>query len=165
MPRFQKLFVSMLLCTLLLGTSGSCALIGDFINPDLAELLGISSGGGVVIVAFNNTTDYTAIFEAFESVSATDLTNDSRQFSVEVTSDSVANEVLNCPLGLVYPIGATVVTTSGVATAVYAGPELTSPDMFSCGDVIEFRLEETRTTTTNGTESTFNIVVQVVPGQ
>jgi len=155
---------------------GGCVVIGDLLDPTLAQQLGLTAGGtqGVIIVAFNNTTSFPATFQAFESRDVVDLARDSRNFSLQVAAGEVANEVLECPVGLVSPgsLGAdfarvavaAVVTTDAAAVAVnYAGPVLSAPDI-SCGDLIEIRLIQTTTTTDEAETSAFRIAVVVVPG-
>ncbi len=168
-PRAQLAALSVALVPLL-----GCPIVADILDPTLAGQLGLGTTGsqGVVIVAFNNDTRFNVEFFAYESVDAQDLTRDSRNFTAQVTSGNVANEVLDCPVEVFAPgslsadfaqntLAATVTTDGGAVSVNYLGPPLETPD-FSCGDVIEVRVQSTGAAT--DAEGAFEIVVRVIPG-
>jgi hypothetical protein len=162
-------------CCLLALPIGGCGLPLDLLNPNLASSLGfdvstIQSGQGTVIVAFQNATRYPVTFFAFESQDTTDLSIDSRNFSLEVANGEVGNEVLSCPLGLISPgslnasfqiseVAAEVQAEAGAVQVAYGGAPLQINSAFSCGDVIEMRVSP------SGDATTFVLTVRVVPGR
>jgi len=173
-----------LTAALLLLPVGGCTVLSDLLAPGLPLQLGldprtITGDQGVVLVAFNNTTQFPATFFAFGAQNAQDLTKGSRNFSAVVDAGAQQNEVIDCPVGAIAPgslsstfqpqtLAATVVGTSGTTTAnaavEYAGPLLVSGNAFICGDMIEITLSSTGATTT-GSQSNFAISVRVVPGR
>jgi hypothetical protein len=152
-----------------------CTFLADAFSPAIFTALGLDPGAifpprGTVIVVFANQTSYPAAFSAFESVDAQDLSQDSRNFSVQAAANETRNEVLDCPVGLVGPgtldtsfasdlIVARVQTPTGVVDVPY-GFTLTGGTDFVCGDVVEFTL----TTTGSGQNQTFSVGLRVVPG-
>ena len=165
------------LAGLVLVAAGGCGLLVDFFDPDLAGRLGLDPATvkpqqGTVIVAFANSTRYPAAFNAYWSRDANNLAGYSRNFSVDVPSGNVRNEVLECPVGVVSPGSldstftpsalAVVVQAAGEAEEVqYAGPPLISGDGFFCGDVIEIRLSAIGT----GDTATYAVSVRVIRGR
>ncbi len=121
--------------------------------------MGLGTSSGVVIVAFNNETDADAVMSAFESADVLG-TQDARTFSVEVDANEVVNEVLECPVGLIQAVGATLTTDSASASVEYAGLPATVNDSFSCGDVIEIRLSQRQ----SGDAVTYALTMRVIPG-
>ena len=142
---------------------------GDLLNPNLLMQFGIDPNAfttptGTVIVMFNNNSAGQATFHAFVAADSADLSQDSRNFSVEVPAGKSRNEVLTCPAGEVGPgsLGANFdiqtlavdVLTAGAATSVdYLGAPLISPRDFACGDLIVIELNQDATA----------ITVQVIP--
>jgi hypothetical protein len=134
-----------------------CAVPYDAVNPDLITSFGLDPARilpqtGKIVVLFENATDSPALFFAFEGVDAQDLSQDSRNFSVEVAAQDDRNEVLDCPIEIVTPgiinpdfsvdlTGAIVATANGNVSVMYTGAPLISPPDFSCGDLIVIRLE------------------------
>ena len=172
----RRVLFGLLAGSLLVSLVGGCVVVADLLDPSLAGQLGLTAGGtqGVIVVAFNNTTSFPATFEAFVSRDATDLTRDSRNFSSAVAAGDVANEVLECPVGVVSPgsldasfardgVAAVVTTDSGTEDVTYAGPVLSGTDI-SCGDLVEIRLVQTSAGTGDTATSAFRIVVVVIPG-
>jgi hypothetical protein len=167
---------SRLLPLLCLVPLAGCAVLSDLLAPGLPLQLGLDPATiipqeGVVLVAYNNTTQSQATFYAFSAVNAQDLTAGSRNFSAVVDAGKQQNEVVDCPVGVVapgsldssfavQPLAAVVNGTS----VDYAGPVLTSGDTFVCGDMIEITLSSTGATTT-GSQATYAISVRVVPGR
>jgi len=158
---------------------GGCTLATDLVNPTLATSLGLpgsqSGERGVVIMAFNNTTRFPAVFLAFEAEDATDATS-GRNFSVQVQPGEVANEIIECPVAVLGPgtlgadlsvdtAAAVVVAGQNLATVEYAGGPLLSGTAYKCGDVIEVRLVATATGTGDQQQQNLRIVVRVIPGQ
>lgn len=157
-----------------------CTVAADFFNPTFASTLGLtpaSSGQGVVIVAFNNTTRFNATFYAYESLDAVDLSRQARNFSQVVAPSEVKNEVIDCPVERVSPGSldasyaeipvAVVVEGQGTAEGeqvTYTGGPLISGQAFSCGDVIEIRLSQRQTGTGDQAETEFFLTVRVLPG-
>lgn len=148
---------------------GGCSIVLDIFDPGLFPTQG---GQGVVIVAFNNMTRFSAQFLAFESKDSQDLTRGARNFTADVQAGEVSNEVLDCPVELLSPgsldagftratVSAVVMTDSGQQEVSYTGPVLITPD-FRCGDLIEFRLISTGGGGDAAEE--FRISVQVIPG-
>jgi hypothetical protein len=136
-----------------------CIVATDVINPDVFTALGadpnLTSGvTGRTVVNFENNTGSEVLFYAFEAPSASDVTQDSRNFSVLVESGGIRNEVLDCPLGIFGPgglnadfsysdVAATIITDTGDGTDVtYTGSVLQVSLDFKCGDVINVRLDE-----------------------
>ena len=162
---------------LVLIVAGGCGLLVDFFDPDLAGRLGLDPATvrpeqGTVLVAFNNTTRSPAVFSAYWSRDARNLTRYSRNFNVDVPAGNVRNEVLECPVGLVSPgtlgpdfgrdnVAAIVQTATGFEDVAYAGPVLVSGDGFVCGDVIEVRLSSVGT----GEAATYSVSVRVIRGR
>ncbi len=162
---------------LVLIAAGGCGLLVDFFDPDLAGRLGLDPATikpqqGTVIVAFANSTRYPAAFNAYWSRDANNLAGYSRNFSVDVPSGNVRNEVLECPVGVISPGSldstftpsglAVVVQAAGEAAQVeYAGPPLISGDGFFCGDVIEIRVSAIGT----GDTATYAVSVRVIRGR
>jgi hypothetical protein len=175
---------SRLLPILSLVPLAGCAIMSDLLAPTLPLQLGLDPATvtpqqGVVLVAFNNTTQFPATFYAFSSINAQDLTAGSRNFSKVVNAGNQQNEVIDCPVGVIAPgslsasfqpqtLAATVAGTSGTtsvnAAVDYAGPQLVSGNAFQCGDMIEISLTSTGATATGG-QSNFAISVRVVPGR
>jgi len=158
----------------LLLVSG-CGLVSDIFDPGLASQIGLDPAiirpqQGTIIVAFNNTTRYPAVFYGAWSLDAQDLTQKSRNFSVEVPAGSVRNEVLECPVGLITPGSfeadfsynnlAALVTAPGAGEVTYSGGPLLNGSSFLCGYVIEVRLYSIGT----GENATYGVTVQVIPG-
>jgi len=157
---------------------GGCAVLSDLLAPGLALELGldprtITGDQGVVLVAFNNTTQFPATFYAFAAINAEDLTAGSRNFSAVVDPGEQQNEALDCPVGALAPgsldatfqvdtLAATVAGTAGTETVnaavAYEGPLLVSGNAFVCGDMIEITLVATG-------DDTFAVSVRVVPGR
>ncbi len=176
---------------LMLVPIGGCGVIVDVLNPGLLVDLGLDPATiipqpGTVIVAFHNTTPYTATFFAYESVDTVDLSQSSHNFSTVVGADEVKNEVLECPVGQIAPGSlAADFTPDTLAAAVrvvtadqqtqtvelvdveYAGDPLVSGIAFTCGDLVELRLVVATTAADNqgGTQQQFRMVVQVIPGR
>ncbi|MEW6251541.1 MAG: hypothetical protein AB1716_12910 [Planctomycetota bacterium] len=96
---------------------GGCPVIGDFFAPGLATSLGLDPTAqqpaqGVVIVAFQNMTQFPAVFYAFKATNSVDWTVGARNFSLEVAAGQVSNEVLECPVGVIVPGSFTYTLTS-----------------------------------------------------
>lgn len=160
---------------------GGCALVSDMIAPSLPLQLGLDPATvtpqqGVVVVAFNNTTQFPAEFYAYEAPNAQNVSSSSRNFSAQVDAGKQQNEVLDCPVGVISPgslnasfqpdsTAVTVAGTAGtqgvVATVAYTGPALEVSKAYSCGDLIEIRLSATGTTD----QPTFAVSVRVIPGR
>ncbi len=155
-----------------------CALVGDALDPTFVAQLGLDpatiiSQPGVVLVAFNNTTNQPAVFQAFSTVDAIDPTRGARNFSVDVAGKEVKNEVVDCPVGLIAPgsldasfawqrVGATVTTGTATTAVEYGGVPVTAGQSFLCGDVIEIRLSAAAAT---GDQQNYLITVRVIPGR
>jgi hypothetical protein len=154
-----------------------CVVAADTLNPAFFSAMGFDPGTifpsqGTVIVSFTNPTDYTVTFHAFESADPDDLSADSRNFSVVVPPNSSRNEVLSCPVGLVSTgvldesyewdgsQAAEIVTGEETIDVEYAWP-LREGDAFSCGDVIDFRLESGYV----GEDLQYIITVRIIPGR
>lgn len=161
--------VTTVLGVLLLSVLG-CSIAADALNPAILSSLGIDPGTiipspGVIVVAFNNESSAPGEFYAFESVSAQDLSIDSRNFSLPVDPFETRNEVIECPVGMVSPgsltdafafqgLAATMETNTGEVTVTYEGTPLIAGQDFSCGDLIEIRVS-----------ATYILSVQVHPGR
>ena len=177
----ERLLLGTLTCGLVLLAGGGCGLVGDLFAPQFAQEFGLDPATikpqqGTVLVAFDNTTRFPATFFAYESVDAQDLTRSSRNFSADVAAGKVANEVLDCPVGLISPgslgsnfavdrtaviLAGTVGTTATGTTLLYAGNPVISGSSFSCGDVIEIRLSATGA----ADQPVFTVSVRVIPGR
>ncbi len=162
---------------------GGCTILSDLLAPSLPLQLGldpstISPQQGVVLVAFNNTTQFPATFFAFEAANAQNLSASARNFSALVDAGQQQNEVLDCPVGVVAPgslsatftpetLAATVAGTAGTTTTVaqvaYAGPLLEAGHAYTCGDLIEITLSSTGGT--GGAQAGYAISVRVIPGR
>ena len=155
-----------------------CLLAADVVNPAAWAAIGIDPATvarppGVIIVAFNNTTRFDASFAAFSLVDRNDVTKGSRNFIVDAAAGEAANEVLECPIGLVAPgsllpdfstspLAATVnAGDAGVVSVNYEGPALELGTSFACGDVVEIRLTEQRV----GDDQAYFVSLRVIPGQ
>ncbi len=169
-----------LLCGLLLVPAGGCAVVSDVLSPNLLASLGIDPATvvapqGVVIVAFNNQTQFPADFQAWEAKNARDLRQQSRNFVVHVEAGKQGNEVLDCPIGVISPgsldatfapqaQAVTVWTTSQGNTqstqVAYAGQPLEVGTAFQCGDVIEITL--VAAAAQQGGQQAFQLLVQVI---
>jgi hypothetical protein len=167
------------LAVLLLLPQAGCGVL----NPDFVASLGLDPGlfspvdQGVVLVAFDNQTDFDAVFFAWAASDAGDLTAGSRNFSSFVPAGEQRNEVVRCPVGAVGPGSLTadftldplaaqvrVVTDTGVDTAdVEATVPVESGVAFDCGDLIVIRLQPTIVQADQ--EADFVITVQVVPSR
>jgi hypothetical protein len=160
-------------------SAAGCAVVTDALDPNLAGLLGLDpfiGSQGTVIVAFRNATSFPATFNAFEaevrSADAADLAvGDARNFSLEVDANGIGNEVIQCPVGVFAPgsLGADFAVVAeaavvnedgGQQTVDYGGAPLIAGTAFSCGDVIEVRLEATG----DNEDLTYTLVVRVIPG-
>jgi hypothetical protein len=158
--------------------TGGCLLAADALSPDLLGSLGLDPNvikppRGTVIVNFTNNTQLPAVFNAFETADADDLTVDTRNFSVLVDPGVQRNEVLDCPIGAVSLGQVTaegdnvdvdaanaviVLGADAMGTAIpYTGSALFGGSDFFCGDVISVTL------TQNG--AGFVLAVQVIPGR
>jgi hypothetical protein len=158
-----------------------CALLVDALAPSLPLQLGLDPATikpqqGVVIVAFNNTTQFPAEFFAYEIANVRDTRTTSRNFSATVEAGQQQNEVLDCPVDRLAPGSldasfapvTTAVNVSGAAggqavaaTVAYTGPVLEANNAYNCGDLIEIRLSATGT----GTNPTFSVAVRVIRGR
>jgi len=152
-----------------------CGIVADAFDPGFFYALGfdprtIFPQSGTVIVSFTNEVDVPAIFLAYESRNPQDLTQGSRNFSVEVEPKATSNEVLSCPVGLVSPgslgtdfqvsaVAAQVIAVAGTTDVQYTGSALASGREFQCGSVIDIRL-------TVGTgDVPYVVTVRVIPGR
>ncbi len=151
---------------------GGCGLVSDIFDPGLASQIGLDPAiirpqQGTIIVAFNNTTRYPAVFYCAWSLDAQNLSQKSRNFSVDVPG---GNEVLECPVGLITPGSieaeftynnlAAVVTAPGAGEVTYNGGPLLNGTSYLCGYVIEVRLYSIGT----GENATYGVTVRVIPG-
>jgi hypothetical protein len=158
--------------TVLLSLQLGCAIALDLLNPGVFSVLGIdpaaiSGRRGTVIMNFRNNSDGVAVFYAFESADAIDLTIDSRNFSAEVAPGESRNEVLSCPVAVLspgslsaayafQPLAASVVSGTGATTVDYLGTPLLDGSDFRCGYVIDVQL--------SGTGGNYTLSVRVIPG-
>jgi hypothetical protein len=129
---------------------------------------------GVVLVAFNNTTTFSAEFLAYEIGNVRNAAGSSRNFSAVVDAGQQWNEVLDCPVARISPgtlganlqVDSTAVTVAGAGaaagtTVTYDGPPLDSGNAYTCGDLIEIRLSNTGSADT----PTFVVSVRVIRGR
>jgi hypothetical protein len=174
-------------CGLVLLPIGGCGIAADVLNTGFLTGLGLDTATiippqGSIIVAFNNTTKFPALFSAWESVDPVNLKRSSKNFSVEADGGQVKNQVLDCPIGAIAPgsLGAnftpeaqaavvTVTDAQGAVTTTtvdYNGQPLESGIAYACGDVIEITLSQvTQASTTGQAQQSFAITVQVIPGR
>lgn len=154
-----------------------CAVGADILNPDLFSQFGldlesVTGDSGVVIVAFNNTTNASVTFYAFAAPNRQDVSG-ARNFSLQVDPLSVGNEVLDCPVAVIAPgtlqadfstdgVAALIQTEDAETTVNYAGQPLLSGTAFTCGDVVEVRLVSTTAGTGDNVE--YSILVRRIPG-
>ncbi len=162
---------------------GGCALGLDLLDPGLPIELGLDPDSfktqqGVVIVVFNNTTQFPVTFQAFEGVEvgAGDSVSEARNFSIDVNAGEDLNQVLDCPVEVISPgtlaadstltnrgtVAATVFTATNVLQIQYVSEPLRSGLAYSCGDVIEFRLVQAGA---GENEQQYGLVIRVLPGQ
>lgn len=156
--RFGRWALFASVCSLL-PVSG-CAVATDLINPAVFNQFGIDPAAvsgvtGRVVVNFENRTNSSVAFFAYEASSSSDVTRDSRNFSVVVEANQIRNEVLDCPLGQFAPglltdtfeyenLAARLSGTGGEEGDVeYTGAILISPGDFACGDVLNVRIDPT----------------------
>lgn len=182
----KALLGGMMLVGLLTPVSG-CTFVGDFLNEDFVLALGLDPAvfdppQGVVVVAFENDTNFPATFYAFSSADRTDLTRESRNFSVFVDANSEGNEVLDCPVGVISPgqlddsfnpstAGAVAISGSTTddegnvetveTTVGYGGVPLVLGEAFQCGDLIVVRLAEV----VSGDDTEYQISIRVQRGR
>jgi hypothetical protein len=166
-----------LLTGALILPAGGCILAADALSPGLLGSLGfdpnvIFPARGTIIVVFKNETQATALFSAFETADAGDLSLETRNFSVSVDPGESRNEVLECPVGALSPgvvtgagdmltvdvANAALVFVDAAGTAVaYGGAALISGEDYTCGDVILVTLQQFG--------DAFGLTVQVIPGR
>lgn len=162
-----------------LAPLSGCLLAADVVNPAAWAAIGIDPATvarppGVILVAFNNTTRYDATFFAYSMADRLDPTKGARSFAAVAEAGQTANEVLECPVGVISAgtlqadfsvdtLAATVETgeEQGQVQVAYAGPALELGTAFACGDVIEIRLIEQRV----GETSQYFISLRVIPGR
>ena len=154
---------------LLSAACSGCLIASDLVSPGFISALGLDPGvffpsHGVVVVSFTNNATAPATFYAYQSVDATDLTRQSRNFSVTVDPGETRNEVLICPVGLISlgtldanfqpdDVGARV----GGDDVTYTGAALVGGRDFDCGYLIAVRLIPVA--------GELSLSVQVVPGR
>ncbi len=157
----------------LMTTSGGCTIPLDLFNPALFGQLGLDPNTlrpptGSLIVFFENNTELPVAFFAYESVNPADLTQDTRNFVVQVDPNESRNEVLECPVQLISlgtvdqeggvgTVGATVLTDGGQMDVEYTGVALESGVTYRCGDVIAVSL--------NDAGGVFTLAVRILPGR
>ncbi len=174
--RANRIWGGKLLGLALLPLSG-CALVSDAFNPNLLTGLGldpstIRGSQGVVLISFNNTSEFIANFFVAVSDSPTDPT--SNAFGVpgtQVQPGEIRTAVVDCPLGVVTPgapsanfatgtVAIQVFPTEMPVEVVYNGAPLQAGDEFRCGDVIEMRLIQTG----DGlAPESYRILIRVIP--
>ena len=168
-----------LLCGVLLP-AGGCGIVSSVLDPSLTSTLGLNLGAfttppGVVMITFKNSTSLPATFFAFEAADVNNL-DAGRNFSVPVAAGQVGNEVVNCPVGAIYPgtvlasgalsgEAAILQGTGSVAVVGYAGGLLTAGQVYSCGDVVEIGVSQVAATDSSGNAvQSYVITVRVIPG-
>lgn len=182
MTTLRKRAMQGLLLALAVAPLTGCLLAVDVFDPGLWTQLGIDPATiyrppGTIIIAFNNQTQYAAEFRAFTLTDLNDITRGSRNLVTAVDPNEVVNEVLDCPIGLISPgglaadfsidvVGALVAVVSEegaeMMTVEYDTPALSlrSGESYSCGDVIEIRLESS----ISEGELVFLLQMSVIPG-
>ncbi|MFO0838710.1 MAG: hypothetical protein U1D55_09290 [Phycisphaerae bacterium] len=164
---------------LIAAASGGCLFAADALNPNVLTSFGISpqtvsSGGGRVIVVFDNQASLEASMSAVEVDDATTPTQARESNRTLIPAGESANVVLDCPVAAVIPgrIGdqgttiqiddvTAVVDPNGAATEVsYTGAPLRASVDYRCGDVIVISLLQAA-----GTTDQFRISVRVIPGR
>jgi len=155
--------------SLLMAACSGCLIAADLVSPGFVSALGLDPGvffpsRGMVVVSFTNNATSPATFYAFESVDATDLTRQSRNFSVTVDPGETRNEVLICPVGLI-SLGTLdanfqpddVGARAGDDDITYTGAALVGGRDFDCGYLIVVRLIPVA--------GELSLSVQVLPGR
>lgn len=156
---------------------GGCVVATDLLNTAFLTSLGLDAASirpptGTVIATFTNNTDFVVVFEAFESVDATDLSVNTRNFTIQVEPGETKNEVLYCPIQVfslgfvddafaVTPTGALVFTGQQGVEVEYAGAPLVSGLDFLCGDLIDVTLNQAGA---GGDQNNFAFTIRVRPG-
>jgi hypothetical protein len=146
-----------------------CFVATDVLNPDFVAGIGfdpatIIPAQGRLIIAFRNATQFT-VTGAFATV-AKDATATVDELVTVSATDIAANEtrtmVVDCPLAVVAPGGATVAEAGTAVAVAYGGSALLSGSDFFCGDVIEIAVVQL-----GGDEEAalFDIQVRVLPGR
>lgn len=156
---------------------GGCAVGADLLNTAFLTSLGLDAAtirppSGTVIATFTNNTQSVAVFQAFESVDASDLSVNTRNFTIQVDPGETKNEVLYCPIQVfslgfvddafeVTPTGAVVFTGQQGVDVDYAGAPLISGLDFFCGDLIDVTLNQIGA---GGDQANFAFTIRVRPG-
>jgi len=162
----QRLFVLIAGVALLLPMPG-CFVATDLLNPGILSAVGVDPATvipsqGRLLITYRNMTSGVAYFT---SIVADDLaqaeTDPTLVFATEVGASEMQTMVVDCPVGIMSPIGAGVITDTAVAELTYGGSPLYSGEDYVCGDVIEVRLVET-----GGTEGVqYSLEVRVLAGR
>jgi hypothetical protein len=158
-------------------STGGCLVAADLLNTAFLTSLGLDAQtirppSGTVIATFTNNTQFVAVFAAFESIDASDLSVNTRNFTIEVEPGETKNEVLYCPIQVfslgfvddafaITPTGALVFTGQQGVEVDYAGAPLVSGLDFSCGDLIDVTLNPIGA---GGEQANFAFTIRVRPG-
>ena len=129
-----------------LATLTGCVVAADLVSPAFLSSLGFDPGTvipsqGRVVIAFRNATTYPAAFAAVVSDDARDATSNALTVSAtDVAGNDTRTMVVECPVGVVTPLGIVALVEDTAVELTYAGAPLVSSTDFVCGDVIEMRL-------------------------
>ena len=163
--RFLVLVGSLALLVPLVG----CVFAADLVNPGFLAAAGFDPGTiipsqGTVVIVFNNATQY-PVTNMFASV-ADILSGGVEDPRLVSATDMVANEtramVVDCPVDVVAPGGASVVVEGAVTEVIYGGSLMVSSEDYRCGDVIEIRVVQVGDA---GADAAFVLQVQVLAGR
>jgi hypothetical protein len=145
-----------------LSLLSGCAILTDVFNPDTLPSF-IAPDPGVVVVAFHNDSDFTAIMVGGVSFDSDFETLEI--FSVTVNANSTISRVFDCPVTLISAgppdggVAAAVLTADGIEVEG-PGVPLTAGG-FRCGDVVEIRLQ----IGPGAAAEDYRIQVRVLPGR
>lgn len=159
-----------------------CAILTDAVNPDLLAGFGfdpetIVPSQGRIVVVYNNQTNFQV---EFHSVSMDGTFGVGSEDTTTVEAQGTGNTVFECPVEALVPgqltgaggqgdifdrIGAVVQNAAATTDVAYAGAVLLQGQDFSCGDVIEIRLNVIGGGGDQQNQQNFRISIFVRPGR